>query len=226
MPDIQLPGPQLPLLGDQNTKVTLTIPGNLTDTLRSSNDAVAVAKFVADGKSPVRFADGDWNVTASIDTQASISILRPKSDAARELDLVSYFVGEEHNDLALVLAVGAQADGEFSGDFQYGVLKAGADLKLGGNLSYRYAHPYRGDAKVVDAVKQLVVDARLPSTITDVPAPGEVIEFGYGGYLQFGATLSAGYQLSGTTSVDVGPSHLSSLHLADSYKVTAAATAL
>jgi hypothetical protein len=225
VPEFQLPGPQLPLLGDQKSSVTLTIPGNVTDTLGTSNDTVAAAKFDAGGNAPVRFTGGgDWKVTASVDTQASISIVRPNSDAAKGLDLGSYFVGEHQNDVELVLSFGAQADGAFTGKFKYSPLMAAADLKLGSNLSFRYAHPYGRDTKVLEAAKQLLVDARLPGALTDGPAPGEVIEFGYGGYLQFGASLSAGYKLSGSTSIDVGPSHLSSLRVADSYKVTAAAT--
>ena len=50
---------------------------------------------------------------------------------------------------------------------------------------------------------------RLPAALDGPPAPGEVLRFQYGGYLQLGASLGVGYEVKGTPSVDLGGLRLS-----------------
>ena len=216
MPDVELDGKAIPWLGATGL-LKISTPGGLNQRLADSPPTVAAAALTSGAVSIA--SGGGWSLSVTAETRANVAVIKPSDHAtARDLNL-DVVLGSQPDLVALVLILGGEADGAFGGTFRYGPLSGSATLSAGADVSYRYARCVGGATTVQAALPDLLKNVRLPAALTTAPQSGEVIEFGYGGSLTFGAALSAGYHLSGTASTDVGL-----LKLSEAYNVSAAGT--
>ena len=211
MADITLKGLEIPFVLGEKAELSVHAQSSALD--KAIPDAVDVLLSVetgANAKKPLALGGpGSW--TMSLKTEGRIE-LRPVR--ARHAEIIGryglgpYFAGHEDG-LVMLLTAGAKADGGFSGQFQYAALTTTATVDAGDELSFAYARAYAPDTPLEHLVRQLFRDVRLPAAVSRPLEFGEMIKFGYGGYLKLGAALALGYEIKGTPSVDIGQLTLS-----------------
>lgn len=118
-----------------------------------------------------------------------------------EFDLANMLTPEN---MLLAIVVGADADLSVPGSFAYSVLTAGATLSAGVDARLVYVRAVPRNASFADAIRRLFGGMRLPAGVTVPPEPGEVVSLEVGGYLNFGVSASAGYDVKGTNDLDIG----------------------
>ncbi|MGA2261075.1 MAG: hypothetical protein ABSH28_06545, partial [Acidobacteriota bacterium] len=111
--------------------------------------------------------------------------------------------------MMLALQIGANADFTATGSFRYTVLSAGVTLGAGADGGLVQVRVLPRTTPFGAALNDLFGNLRLPSNVTVPPAAGEVIALEYGGYLKFGLSAAAGYELKGTKSFDIADLKLS-----------------
>lgn len=206
MAEITLKGPQLPfVLGGAGsftihigaTSVNAALPAGSTLVFDVSTNATA-AKPVSLG------AAGAWTVAIKAEGGAKLVPIWPTSTAlVRQYGLGAFF--QTHaNEVVLAFTIGAAAEGKFAGQMRYGVLTAGATLEAAGDVSFTYCAPFAANTPLQALVEGCFTQLKLPAAVTAAPTLGEVVKFEYGGYLSFGASVSAGYEMTGTPSIDLG----------------------
>jgi hypothetical protein len=85
-------------------------------------------------------------------------------------------------------------------------VKASLGIGGGGNLEYARLVRFLREDTAVKVVADIFGGVRLPQsvvTVDDIPDEGEVLAFGYGGYLNLSAGLTWGYSLTGTKGLKV-----------------------
>lgn len=155
---------------------------------------------------------GDASAKLGLDAQThcSLAVLSVKTadvhkDAIKRYGL-SDFVTK--GGPVLLLEVGADAGLSASGSFRYGVLKTGVTLKAGAEGSAGWARPFDPLAPSLHVLENFFTGLALPADMAVAPAPGEVTVFEYSGDLKLGASVGAGFEAKGSSSVDIGDLHL------------------
>jgi hypothetical protein len=221
MPELSFKKQDLPLWkgGSGDLKVHVNA-ASLNQKLAPSDADLLSVDFGTAGSEPFTFgADNSVKLGFKAGTNVQLLPLWPSSSPERRkmLDsfgLEKYF--EAHpNDLILALTIGAQTDLKAAGSFSYAVLDATATLEAGGQAGYAHLCPYPADQPAQEIITDFFRGLRLPAHLTAPPRAGEVITFDYGGYLRLGASLSAGYEMKGTASLDVNE-----LYLSEHYKLS------
>ncbi len=98
------------------------------------------------------------------------------------------------------------ADGAANASFPVGPLSASVGIGAGGHAKYERWMLTPDATGARDVLQKLYGGLRLPQSIDqagELPADGELLVLGYGGYLKLSAGLSWGYQITGTRSIDV-----------------------
>lgn len=212
---IELKKDKIPFWQGGSGNLTLDVGAvPLNQPLAPSNNDLANFKFGVKTDSPFTFgAPNNFKLNVAGGTSAALSPIWASSSEERravlaKFGLENYF--ETHPDaLILALLLNANADLSATGTFKYSVLDAKATLEAGGQAGYAYLQPFAANEKVEDIIGKFFSDIKLPYNITSPPQQGEVIAFEYGGYLKVGAKLSMGYQLTGSSSFDIGQLQLS-----------------
>src|SRR5262249_10182251 len=144
------------------------------------------------------------------------SSLALRRKTLEDYGLEKYF--DSHPDqLLLLLQLGAQAGANLAGKFSYSFLSASATVDAGVDGGYALVRAYPANQAVGEVVRDLFKSFRLPADVQSL-APGEVIAFEYGGYLDFMGESGVGYEISGSPSIA-----LSQLHLTEKYDFSVAA---
>ncbi len=171
----------------------------------------------------------DWkfgganNVKLGLDAGTNVRIVPLwKTSSAIRKKLLEEFGAESYLDahedeLLLVLQIGAQADAHAAAKFKYSLLSASATVKAGVDGACTLIRAYPANRPGGELVRDLFKSLRLPSDVESL-APGEVIAFEYGGYLDFKGNLGAGYEISGSPSITLGQ-----LQLTEKYDFSVAA---
>src|SRR4051794_29158122 len=217
MPDITLEGPSLPfVLGGNGAFTVRTGALPLDQPVAAGMSANFEVQTGAGPNGSVAFGGtGSWSLSLKREGGVQLALVWPSSDTlVRQYGLASYFA-RHPNDVVVLLTAGASGEGKFAGEFKYSVLTAATTLEAGADASFAYARAFPGSTPLGVLVNGFLPMVHLPASPTVAPAPGEVIKFEYGGYLNFGASLAAGYEMKGTPSVNVGE-----LMLSESYDLS------
>ncbi len=205
------PTERLPFVLGGSDQLTLDVGAvSLDDPLAPNVTTVFKLDTSGTGQQPLTIgAPGSWTLGLAAATTLEITAVWPTSTAlVSKHGLASYFA-ENPGDVVLVLDAGANAGGTFSGQFTYAPLTANVSAAAGGSFTFTFAHAYRRDCPLKTLLSTFLGDIRLPATLDGPPAPGEVIKFEYGGYLNVGASLGVGYSVKGTPSIALGQLQLS-----------------
>ena len=206
MAELTLNGPQLPfVLGGAGTFTIHVGSTALGERLPANSTVIFDVSAGANAAKPVSLgAVGAWTLSIKADGSAKlVPVWRTSSALVRQFGLAPYFKSRP-DDVVLAFTVGASADGKFSGQMRYLALTATASLEAAGDVSFTYCTPFPGETPLKSLVENCFGQVRLPAAIVAAPKAGEIIKFEYGGYLTFGVTVAAGYEMTGTPSIDIG----------------------
>ncbi|MBK7929658.1 MAG: hypothetical protein IPJ98_19905 [Bryobacterales bacterium] len=173
------------------------------------------------GSEPIRFG-GAGNLTLGVTAgvQASLAAIRatPGGELAKLLKEhgLEKFHAANAGQMLYALRIGARAGGAASGSFAFQTLSAQASVSAGGDGGYTCIVPVPEEGTVASNALALFRKVKLPSDITAPLEPGHVVALRYGGYLKFGGSVSAGFELKGTQGFTLG-----SLDLSERYKLSA-----
>ena len=173
------------------------------------------------GSDPIKIGSSG-NLTFGITAGASASLAAIRKDQTGDLakllkeHALDKFLASNPGQMFFALRFGAKAGATATGNFQYSVLSAQATVSAGGDGGYLCIAPVPEKGTVTNNVLALFKDLKLPSDITAPLKPGQVMALQYGGYLKFGGSISAGYELKGTQGFSLG-----SLDLSEKYKLSA-----
>ncbi|MEO8592664.1 MAG: hypothetical protein ABI759_05045 [Candidatus Solibacter sp.] len=104
------------------------------------------------------------------------------------------------------IVLGGKADGAAGAGFPVGPVSATIGIGAGGHASYErwFLTPDTTGAR--DLLTGLYAGLRLPQSIdhaNELPAEGELLMLGYGGYLKLNAGVTWGYEIKGSKTLDV-----------------------
>ncbi len=211
MADLVLHGPSLPFVLGGAGAFTIRAGTRAVDRpLALGVETVFDVQATGSGGGPMALGGvGSWTVGLETGGTATLTaIWRTSGALVRQYGLEAYFAGHP-DDVVLVFTVGATAEGRFAGKMRYAALTAAATLEAGSDLSFAYARGCAASPPLKDLVTGFFGHVRLPAALDAPPAPGEILRFQYGGYLQLGASLGIGYEVKGTPSLDLGALRLS-----------------
>ena len=195
MADLVLQGPQLPfVLGGAGTLTLAAGSRAVGRPLPPGTETVFDVQAKGAGSQPLTIgAPGSWSVGLTAGGAATLTaIWRTSAALARQYGLEAYFAAHP-DDVVLVFTAGASADGRFAGKMRYAALTASATLEAGSDLSLTYMRGCDAAPPLKDLVTGFFGHVRLPAALDGPPAPGEMLRFQYGGYLQLGGSLGVGY---------------------------------
>lgn len=144
-------------------------------------------------------------VAANGSVAGSVRLIRSKEDPLLSAPELRNLLGKGQFYVALDL--NGSAAGSAKGSYVTGPLTATFGLAAGGNVGYTRLKLYPADAPAREILRDLFRGVRLPQSLEtprQVPGPGELLAFRYGGYLDLTAGLRWGYSLSGLRSFDLG----------------------
>ncbi|HZU32464.1 MAG TPA: hypothetical protein VFB79_15210 [Candidatus Angelobacter sp.] len=173
------------------------------------------ASFNASGSPDFKFgANNDLKLSVSGGTTATLKsyFTADKDLSAHGLD--KFFDANPHK-FILALDIAAKADADAAVSYTYASLSAGGELKAGADGEFWFSRAYDNNQLLGSVLTDLVTNLRPPSSVAGPLHPGEVIYLEYGGYLNFGLTVSAGYQMQGSHSLDIAH-----LLLSESYSLS------
>mgnify|MGYP001007968197 CR=1 FL=1 len=182
---------------------------------RATADLLKVS-FAGSGSTPVALGLPDTvKLTISSGSRVSLTpIFGDTADTRQALldahGLRDYFTrpgAAGHGLLCFQAQASASATG--SSRFRYSALTATVALDTGADAAYAFVRPFDVAASAQQALTDFFHEMRLPEQGERAPLPGEAIALEFGGYLQLGTTVAAGYQLTGTKSFAVGQLALS-----------------
>jgi hypothetical protein len=213
MSDIRITRSKIPLWsGSQGAFVIAADVPDVNAPLAPGANPLVSARFDADGGKDIALGVGD-SVKIGVKTGAAAALLPLwKGQATPAADLVKRYELDESlrdDNLLLALQVGAGASLSAEGSYHYGVLDAGATLAAGADAAFVQVRPYPRNTGLRAMVEDFFGHVTLPELMTRPPGPGELVAFEFGGYLRFGASASAGYEIKGTHSADLGKIQLS-----------------
>jgi hypothetical protein len=228
MADLNLTKENLPFLlnGAGVLHVSANVP-NLNGPIPVSNDDLAQITFSGSGDHTFTIGEAD-TVQLGIDASTTvrlvplwstsaaerINLLQPY-DATKEGNqphhgppdkLEDYFdPALNHGDrLLLLFLCGGNFDANVDAKFQYTSLSAELTLKAGADASYALLGSCDKNKPAAAAITDFFKELKLPSNIDRPLAPDGMISFGYGGYLNLGATVGVGYEIAGGHTFDIG----------------------
>jgi hypothetical protein len=209
MPDIDLKKENIPFWagGDGVLRVHLAVADPLKMLPADTGDLLSVG-FNAGGTQPFSIGGTD-NVKLGIDAETSASLAPYWSTSGDRLKvladygLLNYFDGGHADRLLLALALGGKASADLSSKFKYSALTADASLKAGADAAYVLVRSFPADKPAGELIADFFKGLRLPSDVDGPLADDEVIIFEYGGYLNFAASVGAGYEISGSKGIDL-----------------------
>ncbi len=167
-------------------------------------ETILDVEATASGSQPMALGgEGSWTLSVkSSDAVRLLPVWPANEKAAAQYRLEQHFAANPDT-VGLVLTVGASAEGTFEGQFRYSVLTASANVAAGGDLSFVFCYPYPADTPAGAMIEDFFGRVRLPATLSAAPPAGELVKFEYGGYLNFGGGLGAGYEIDGTPSAAI-----------------------
>ena len=166
------------------------------------------------GPDPIKIGSAG-NVSLGLSAGASASLAAIRQGQGGELAKLlkehglDKFLTDGGGQMLFALRFGAKGGAAGTGKFQYSVLTAQATVSAGGDGGYLCIAPVPETGTVANNVIALFRDLKLPSDITAPLKPGQAMVLQYGGYLKFGGSLSAGYELKGTQGFTLGSLDLS-----------------
>jgi hypothetical protein len=213
MPTLNIDKNQIPLWRGANGSFKLEVDGgDIAGPLTPGAKPIVDARFSVDGgQGLVLGAAGTLQIGVESGAHARIAPLfredlSAASDLATTYDLAPS-LGPDN--LLLTFELGADAAFTGEGTFRYSALALDTTLRSGTDAGLIAARSFSRSASLVSMVTDLVAHLATPDQVTTPPAPGELIAFEYGGYLNFGVGASAGYEMKGTHSVRVSEIALS-----------------
>jgi hypothetical protein len=148
---------------------------------------------------------GSVQLGVSANTTARIAPIW-KDQYAGVADLVERFELKESltaDNLLLACQFGGGANVSAAGSFKYSLLSGSATLQAGADASIVYVRAFPRNTPLHPMLEETFREMKLPAAVEAPPLPGEVVVFEYGGYLRFGASVSAGYEIKGTKSFEI-----------------------
>lgn len=177
--------------------------------------------FAGDGSNPFSFGANDTvrvGIRAGADSR--LLALWPTSAPERLATLDGFglagYLADHPDELLLVFTAGANAGADLAASFNYSALSAGVTLDTSVDAAYTLIRPEAADRPAGEALRSFFENLRLPANVAAPLAEGETIVLEYGGSLELGASVGAGYRLSGTKSFEIG-----GLDFAESYTLGA-----
>jgi hypothetical protein len=217
MNQISISEDQIPLLHGANGKFTADVDvASPTDPLPVSATAIADASFSATDKASL---GNDVSLGGSASISVKLAALF-KEQTGADPDLVEALaLSGALNDTNMILALdlGGQADLSASGSYKYNILSATASLDAGADARLINTRVYDNRQEPArDVLADFVKNLSTPGGVVKPPMPGQVVYLEFGGYLNLGATLAAGYEAKGTHDFR----QIASLKLSESYDLS------
>jgi hypothetical protein len=164
-----------------------------------------IAAAVAGSAPKLKFGSDGVVCTASFAGGANVSLTLAR--AGDDTPLPPGAPPLEPDRLGVLLSLGAHAQAAAGATiaapagFSFGLsAKAGANVVFERYLEFARTAPARAIAE------SILSDIRLPqarSSVADLPAPGEVVQFAYSGFLELAAALNWGYSLTASDGLNV-----------------------
>ena len=182
---------------------------NPLDPLPDTANAVFDVSANGSAQDPLHIGGpGSCTVSLKAGTNAALRVARPGSTLANDVGLAPFFA-KHPGYLALLLDVGANANGTFGAVLGYGGLSSTATLQAGTQARFVYANAYPKTTAVKDLLPDFLGHVRVPACVGGMPGPGEVSRLEFGGTLKLGLQVGAGYAIKGAPSFELGALHLS-----------------
>lgn len=216
MPSLAINKDQLHFLNSGTGSIDIdvqTLP--LDKPLDPSTPALFTASFKVSGAPDFKFgASNDLKLSISGGLTAS---LKPffKADPALTAHGLDKFFDQNPHKFILALDIAADAATGVTAPFKYSALSATAELKAGADGEFWLSRAYDSSQALGAVLTDLITNLRPPSSVAGPLNAGDVIYLEYGGYLNFGLNVSAGYQMQGSHSLDIGH-----LLLSESYSLS------
>jgi hypothetical protein len=213
MPEISFDNSKIPLWSGATGAVVINADvENPAAPLTPGDNPIVDAAFRVDGNQDISLGSaGSVAIGVNAGAQFKLAPLwKHHINAAPEI-VSSFNLGSALRDdnMLLALELGANVDLSAAGSFHYSVLSAGATLQAGADAGLVYVRSFPRATAFGAELADFFTNLRLPANVTTPPDSGELIAFEFGGYLKLGASASAGYELKGTKSFDVGQLQLS-----------------
>ena len=217
MPKISIPNQQVPFLlggtGSVSVDTGEIAPGQPIDPKAVSLLAVA---FDGSGAAPVTIGLPD-SVKLAITGRTSVDLVPvfatsvPAAQQRLADHALSGFLASPAGTGQGVLCFEAKASATATGSssFSYSGLKTTVTLDTGADAAYSFLRAFDSRRPAGVVLAEFFREMRLPEQGTRAPEPGEAIALTFGGYLQLGSRIAAGYELSGTKAFAVGQLALS-----------------
>ena len=218
MPEITIDRSKIPLWSGTKGGVVLNVNADPNSTISPGTNPILEARFSVDGGNDISLGDTN-SVRIGVKAGAHARLVPIfKENYGTGQDLVKRFnLAPMLNPENLLLAFDLGGDASISADgsFRYTVLSANTSVEAGVDAAYLAVRSFPRTTKLLPMATRLLNGLSLPAHITKPPESGELISFEYGGYLKFGAGISAGYELKGTKSFRV-----SEIALAEHYALS------
>jgi hypothetical protein len=217
MTPISIAEDQIPLLHGANGKFTANVDVvSPASPLPVSATAIADVSFSGDGKTSI---GNDISLRVSASTSVKLATLFKEQTGAAP-DVVKALGLDKaltDNNMIVALDLGGKADLSASGSYKYNVLSATASLEAGADARLINTRVYDDRKEAAgDVLADFVSHLCTPGAVVEPPRSGQVVYLEFGGYLNLGATLAAGYSMKGTHDFQ----QISSLKLSESYSLS------
>jgi hypothetical protein len=181
----------------------------LTQPFQPGTGALVNVDFKVTGSDPLTFGNvGSATIGITAETTAKLNVFFPGAT-----DSVLTSTGEarylKDGKLVMALQLGADAAVNASVKVPYADLTLTGTLDTGADAGYTYLKPFDASRACGGILMEFLGGMRLPGSALTALVPGEIISFEQGGYLNLGASVSVGYQMQGTASIDWGKLALS-----------------
>jgi len=217
MPNVDLTKSDLPFLfgGDSTLHIAANVPGLDQQLTPGDADLFTLGFNASTGHTFALGTSDSLKLAFDAGTTARMVPLWSSSSKDRlellePLGLQDYFAGTDHNNQLLMLFLcGGNANASAVGKFNYSFLSVDTSLKAGADASYTLVRSFPADTKAGSLITDFLSGLRLPANVNAPLKADEAIVFEYGGYVKLGASIGAGYQLSGGQSIKIGDLDLS-----------------
>jgi hypothetical protein len=194
---------QIELQSDQDLWMSLVATGGK---FLPTVTRIADLKFSFANAGNFRFGrEGGMRLSVGAGARHVIQLIWPDEENKLLKDLG---LGEFLTDDKLYARIFLSANGDLAADAKIpsGPLSATFGIGSGGDVAYERLKAYDAETSAKEILGDLLGGLRLPQqvdSVSEIPAPGELLSTRFGGYLKLNAGLTWGYALTGSRSVDL-----------------------
>ncbi|HEX5430683.1 MAG TPA: hypothetical protein VFW83_01855, partial [Bryobacteraceae bacterium] len=204
MPELNFEKEKIPLWNGSDGSIAVTVNSENADAaLVPGSNPIVDASFTVDGNGSIGLGSvASVMLTVNSNEHFRLAPLwKDHVEAAPDLAIL-FSLGDSltPEEMLLAMSLGASADLSAAGSFKYNILTIGASLAVGTDAALVQVRKYPANTPLGNLFDDFFGKLQLPANVAAPPEPGELIAFEFGGYLNFGVSASAGFEMKGTKS--------------------------